>query len=46
MIFKKKNKESKPKKEKKVPDDESRHAQENRDCLMAGADCKRQLWGV
>ena len=46
MIFKKKNKESKPKKEKKSACDESRHAQENRDCLMAGADCKRQLWGV
>lgn len=45
MIFKKKNKESKPKREKSACD-ESRHAQENRDCLMAGADCKRQLWGV
>ena len=45
MIFKKKDKESKPKKEKKVRD-ESRHTQENCDCLMAGADYKRQLWGV
>ena len=41
MLFKKKDKESKPKKEKKVP-----VMKENRDCLMAGADCKCQLWGV
>ena len=45
MIFKKKDKESKPKKEKSACD-ESRHTQENCDCLMVGADYKRQLWGV
>ncbi len=46
MIFKKKDKGIKTKKEKKVPVMKVGHAQENRDCLMAGADCKRQLWGV
>ena len=46
MLFKKKDKESKPKKEKESACDESWHAQENCDCLMAGADCKHQLWGV
>ena len=46
MIFKKKNKESKPKKEKKVPVMKVDTHRKTVNCLMAGADCKRQLWGV
>lgn len=46
MLFKKKDKESKPKKEKKVPVMKVGTHKKNRDCLMAGVDCQYQLWGV
>ena len=46
MIFKKKDMESKPKKEKKVPVMKVGTHKKTVIALMAGADRKRQLWGV